>query len=88
MSEATSFEGISASARSEAQLLAIIEKIDLRIYNFLSTDAPLGTKYRVGDREMDHNGYLEWLLESRRVFDRALSALPAWEVTVYEDPDL
>jgi hypothetical protein len=88
MADITSFDGISGSARTAPQLLALIEKIDLAIYNILNTDKNAGVTYRVGDRILDRNGYLNWLLEARKTYARQLASLPAWETTVYDDPDL
>ncbi len=88
MADITSFSGVSAAALTAAQLLAIIEKIDLAIYNLLNTDKNAGVSYRVGDRTIDRDGYLLWLLDARKTYERQLASLPAWEPTVYDDPDL
>jgi hypothetical protein len=88
MPDITSFDGVSAGARTAAQILAIIEKIDLAIYNLLNTDKNAGVNYRIGDRTIDRDGYLLWLLDARKTYERQLAALPAWETTVYDDPDL
>ena len=88
MPDITSFTGVSAGARTAAQILAIIEKLDLAIYNLLNTDKNAGINYRVGDRTIDRDGYLLWLLDARKTYERQLAALPSWEATVYDDPDL
>jgi hypothetical protein len=86
MPDITSFDGVSASQRTAAQVLAIIEKIDLAIYNLLATDKNAGVTYRVGDRVIDRDGYLLWLLDARKTYERQLAALPSWETSVYDDP--
>ncbi len=86
MPDLTSFDGVFGAARSAAQILAILEKIDLAVFRLLQTEAPLGMKYRVGDRELDHTGYLQWLLEARRTYERCLAALPGWEATRVVEP--
>ncbi len=88
MADITSFDGVSGSARTAAQLLAIIEKIDLAIYNLLNTDKSAGVSYRIGDRTIDRDGYLLWLLNARKTYERQLASLPEWQATVYDDPDL
>jgi hypothetical protein len=88
MADITSFDGVSGTPRTATQLQALIEKIDLAIYNLLNTDKSAGMTYRVGDRVMDRAGYLGWLLDARKTYERQLAALPAWETTVYDDPDL
>lgn len=88
MADITNFDGVSGAARTAAQLLAIIEKIDLAVYNLLNTDKNAGVSYRVGDRSYDRDGYLRWLLEARKEYQQQLAALPSWEETVYDDPDL
>jgi hypothetical protein len=88
MADITSFDGISGSARTAAQLQAMVEKIDLAIYNLLNEDKSAGVSYRIGDRRVDRAGYLRWLLEARKTYERQLKSLPAWEVSVYDDPDL
>lgn len=88
MPDLISFDGVSASARTEGQLLAILEKIDLAVHNLLTSPGAAGLSYRIGDREVDRDGYLQWLLEARRTYERQLAALPAWEATRYDDPDL
>ena len=89
MPDITSFDGVGGSARTAAQLMAILEKIDLAVYNLLnSTDKDAGASYRVGDRHLDRAGYLRWLLDARTEYRRQLARLPAWETTVYADPDV
>lgn len=88
MPDISSFDGITGQPRTAAQLLAILEKIDLAIYNLLNEDKNAGISYRIGDRSVDRAGYLRWLLEARRLYTQQLSALPAWEVSIYDDPDL
>jgi hypothetical protein len=88
MADITDFDGVAGTPRTAAQLLAIIEKIDLAIYNLLHTDKNAGISYRIGDRTIDRDGYLLWLLDARKTYERQLAALPAWETTVYDDPDL
>jgi hypothetical protein len=89
MPDITSFDNIGAGPRTAAQLQALIEKVDLAIYNLLnSADKDAGVDYRIGDRWVDRAGYLEWLLATRRTYERQLSGLPAWETTVYDDPSI
>ena len=88
MADISNFDGISGSFRTAAQLLAIIEKIDLAVYNLLNTDKSAGVSYRVGDRTYDREGYLRWLLDARKTYQQQLESLPAWEETVYDDPDV
>ncbi len=88
MADITTFDGISAGARTAAQVLAIIEKIDLLVYNLLSMDKNACVSYRIGDRVIDRDGYLLWLLDARKTYEKQLAALPAWETTVYDDPDV
>jgi hypothetical protein len=88
MADISNFDGISGTARTAAQLLALIEKIDLAIYNLVSSDKNAGVSYRVGDRTYDREGYLRWLLDARQTYQQQLASLPAWEETVYDDPDL
>jgi hypothetical protein len=88
MADITNFDGVSGTPRTAAQILAIIEKIDLAIYNLLNTDKSAGISYRIGDRTIDRDGYLLWLLDARKTYERQLAALPQWEATVYDDPDL
>ena len=88
MADITSFDGISAAARTAAEVLAIIEKIDLAIYNLVAGGKNAGARYRVGNRTLDRDGYLRWLLDARRLYQRYLANLPVWETTVYDDPDL
>ncbi|MCS6976046.1 MAG: hypothetical protein NZM31_03420 [Gemmatales bacterium] len=88
MSDITSFEGVSGQPRTAEQLLAILEKIDLAIYNLLNEDKNAGISYRIGERSVERAGYLRWLLEARRLYMQQLASLPAWQVSVYDDPDL
>ena len=88
MPDITSFDGISGSARTAEQVLAIIEKIDLIVYNLLNEGKNAAITYKIGDRTIDRNGYLLWLLDARKTYERLLSSLPAWEPTVYDDPHL
>jgi hypothetical protein len=89
MPDITSFDGLAAGPRSAAQLFAILEKIDLAVYNLLNSDQPdAAVDYRIGDRRVDRAGYLHWLLETRRHYERQLASLPAWETTVYDDPSV
>ena len=88
MPDITSFDGVSGTARTAAQLHALIEKIDLAIYNLLASDKNAAISYRVGDREIDREGYLLWLLDARKTYERQLAALPAWDTSVYDDPDV
>jgi hypothetical protein len=88
MADITSFDGVAGTPRTAAQLMALIEKIDLAIYNLLNTDKNAGVTYKVGDRTLDREGYLRWLLDARHTYVRQLQSLPAWEATVYDDPDL
>lgn len=85
MPDITSFEGISAGARTAEQLLAIIEKIDLAVYNLLTSNSAGAESYRIGDREINRDGYLLWLLDARKTYEKQLAALPAWQMTVYDD---
>jgi hypothetical protein len=88
MADITNFDGVSAGARTAGQLLALIEKIDLAIYNLVNEDKNAGISYRIGDRHVDRAGYLRWLLDARKTYVRQLTSLPAWETSVYDDPDL
>lgn len=88
MPDLTSFDGVSAGSRTAGQLLAILEKIDLAVYNLLTNSGPAGPSYRIGDREVDRDGYLLWLLDARKTYEKQLAALPAWETTHYADPDV
>jgi len=88
MADITSFDGISAAARTAGQLLALIEKIDLAIYNLLNEDKNAGVSYRIGDRRVERAAYLRWLLDARKTYSQQLARLPAWETSVYDDPDL
>lgn len=82
MPDVTSFEGVAGSPRTASQLLALIEQIDLTIYNLLTNPAKAGFRYRLGDREIDRDGYLLWLLDARKTYQTQLAALPSWELTV------
>jgi hypothetical protein len=82
MAEITSLEGVVGTLRTPGQLLALIEQIDLAIYNLLTDPAKVGFRYRLGDREIDRDGYLLWLLDARKTYQTHLSTLPVWEATV------
>jgi hypothetical protein len=88
MPEVTSFEGIAGQPRTAAQLLAILEKIDLALYNLLLEGAGSAVSYRLGERQVERSAYLRWLVEARRLYTEQLSQLPSWQVSVYDDPDL
>ena len=87
MPDITSFDGVTASSRTAEQLLAIIEQIDLAIYNLPNADKNAGVSYRVGDRVIDRDGYLLWLLDARKTYEKQLNGLPAWVATTVADMD-
>ncbi|MER3415960.1 MAG: hypothetical protein C4297_07085 [Gemmataceae bacterium] len=88
MPDLTSFDGVFGTPRSPEQLLAILEKIDLAIYNLLNTDKNAGVTYRVGDRIVDRDGYLAWLLQARRLYGQLLASVPVWSVSRWTDEDM
>jgi hypothetical protein len=88
MADIANFDAVAGAARTAAQLLGLIEKIDLAIYNLINTGKDAGINYTVGDRSVDRDGYLQWLLSARKTYVLQLASLPAWEATVYDDPDV
>ncbi len=81
MPDVTTFTDVAGTPRTPAQLLALIERIDLAIYNLLSDPTKAAFRYRLGDREGDRGGYLLWLLDARRTYQAELAAQPLWQAT-------
>lgn len=63
------------------QLHGLLAQVDQSILNLLVDGPDAASRYRVGDREVDRDGYLRWLLETRREYVLAMSRMPVWEAT-------
>ena len=74
----------TATALTEAEILAIIAKIDGTIIGAMNSQGYVN--YRVGDRAVDRADALKMLMELRAFYLEMISTLSAIEMTVYDDP--
>jgi len=90
MADITSFAGISADELTEVQLNAIIEKINLAIYNIAANrfESVHFAEFGAGGHKKDTAPLLAALLSAKKTYEDALRDLPFEGTSLYDDPDL
>jgi len=73
-------------ASSEADIQALIDKIDAEIEAILTGDGSALLNYSVGDERYDKTSRLRELQELRKMYVKRLEALPSEELTYFDDP--
>jgi len=73
-------------ASSEADIQALIDKIDAEIEAILTGDGSGLVDYQVGDERYGKSLRLYRLQELRKMYVKRLEALPSEELTYFDDP--
>ena len=88
MADITDFSSVSGEELSEAQILGIINRIDLNVFNILANkwDAVPYAEFGSAGHRKDPDKLLKELRQLRAMYVAKLQEIPAFEVTVWDDP--
>ncbi len=88
MADISSFSGVSGSDLTEAQILGILERINLNIYNLLDNKHTIGFRQEHGTAgfQMDYGQALRELRELKKHYESLLSDVPELQVSIFDDP--
>lgn len=84
MADLNSLEGVTGAVLSVEQIQGILSQIDLDLLNLVRDGKLSALKYAVGGaagQSTDRAANLRALLEARDVYQKLLSAQPAWQVS-------